>query len=149
MKGGKRIFLSSMLLILLAFGLTGCSQTSHQQAGENSFSLKVICDSQDIYQIFYTYYVDGVSCGMGGMADLEGGEITPETDLTVVFPEAYFEENPDISKFSIDFSPYGKDDQSEIATTAPVSIEAEYGNTYTVRFSGDREQGFQAHLEVP
>ena len=84
---------------------------------------------------------------MGGMADLEGGEITPDSDLTLTFPAAYFGDGADLSQFAMDFSPYGEGDTSEIATTNKVSIPAAYGETYTVVFSGDETSGFQAVLQ--
>ena len=48
--------------------------------------------------------------------------------------------------FSMDVSPYGEGDTSEIATTDPVEIPAAWGGTYTVVFSGDQETGFRAEL---
>ena len=129
-----------VLILFSAFLLSGCSQNPKE------FTVKVRCESTGIYQIFYTCYIDGESCGMGGMADLNGGEITAETDLTLTFTESYLE-GKDISRLAIDFSPYGKDDTSEIATTEKVYIDAEYGNTYTVVFSGDEDSGFTAQLQ--
>ena len=129
-----------VLILFSAFLLSGCSQNPKE------FTVKVRCESTGIYQIFYTCYFDGESCGMGGMADLNGGEITAETDLTLTFTESYLE-GKDISRFAIDFSPYGKDDTSEIATTEKVYIDAEYGNTYTVVLSGDEDSGFTAQLQ--
>ena len=129
-----------VLILFSAFLLSGCSQNP------KDFTVKVRCESTGIYQIFYTCYIDGESCGMGGMADLNGGEITAETDLTLTFTESYLE-GKDISRFAIDFSPYGKDDTSEIATTEKVYIDAEYGNTYTVVFSGDEDSEFTAQLQ--
>ena len=113
---------------------------------ENSFTVKVVCESPEIQQIFYTYYIGGASRGMGGMADLEGETLTEATDLTLTFLPASFEEGDDLSAFSIDFSPYGAGDTEEMATTAPLAIPAAYGERYTVIFSGDRETGFRAEL---
>lgn len=66
--------------------------------------------------------------------------------ISVTFTEEYLE-HKDISAFSMDFSPYGKNDAAELATTARVSIDAEYGKTYTIIFSGDQESGFSAKLQ--
>ena len=129
-----------VLILFSAFLLSGCSQNPKE------FTVKVRCESTGIYQIFYTCYIDGESCGMGGMADLNGGEITAETDLTLTFTESYLE-GKDISRFAIDFSPYGKDDTSEIATTEKVYIDAEYGNTYTVVVWGGEETGVNAQQQ--
>lgn len=109
-------------------------------------TFKIKCESQDIYQIFYTMYIDNEYYSKGGMADLEGNVITSETDLTISFAKDYFE-GKDISKISFTFSPYGKDDIEEISTTDMLKINAEYGETYNIIFSGDKENGFKAELK--
>ena len=121
-------------VIVLALGLSACG--GQGTGGGDAFTVRVVCQSEDVYQIFYTCYIGGESRGMGGMADLEGGELTEDTDLTLTFPRTY----------SMDFSPYGEGDTSEIATTDPVEIPAAWGGTYTVVFSGDKETGFRAEL---
>ena len=70
-----------LLAALLALCLTACGS-----GGGDAFTVQVICESPDIYQIFYTYYLGDEALGMGGMADLEGGEITPDSDLSLTFP---------------------------------------------------------------
>ncbi|MBQ8935161.1 MAG: hypothetical protein IJ049_01980 [Oscillospiraceae bacterium] len=129
--------LASCFALLLC--LTGCG------AGDDTVTFRLVCRSEDIYQIFYTCYIDGEYFCMGGLADLDGNTLTEDSDLTFSFPESYFE-GADISKISFTFSPYGKDDTSEIATTERLSIPAEYGKTYTIYFSGDQENGFTAEL---
>ena len=89
---------------MLALCLTACGQA----AGGDAFTVQVICESPDIYQIFYTYYLGDEALGMGGMADLEGGEITPDSDLSLTFPASYFADGADLSQFTMDFSPYGE-----------------------------------------
>ena len=131
------------LAALLLLGLTACSGGD----SEDAFTVRVVCESPDVYQIFYTCYLGDEAVGMGGMADLEGGEITEDTDLTLTFPAAYFEDGAVLSQFAMDFSPYGEGDTSEIATTEKIAIPAAYGETYTVVFSGDEASGFQAALQ--
>ena len=57
-----------------------------------------------------------------------------------------FRSGKDISTLSMDFSPYGEGDTVELATTEQVAIPAEYGETYTILFTGDEENGFTAQL---
>ncbi len=140
----RRSFILPMLLAL-ALLLSAC-EAAPEEAEEPFFTVRVICESEDVYQIFYTFYIGDESRGMGGMADLEGNAITSETDLSLTFTESYLE-SADISQFSMDFSPYGKDDVSEIGTTNRVYIPAEYGNTYTIVFAGNETDGFTATLE--
>ena len=103
------------------------------------------CQSEDVYQIFYSTYLEGEAYGQGGWADLDGKALTPETSLTASFDKEYFE-GKDISTLSMDFSPYGEGDTVELATTEQVAIPAEYGETYTILFTGDEESGFTAQL---
>lgn len=140
----KRKLTAMTCVIVLALGLSACGGQGAE--GGDAFTVRVVCESEDIYQIFYTCYIGGESRGMGGMADLEGGELTEATDLTLTFPRSCFEEGDDVGTFSMDFSPYGEGDTSEIATTDPVQIPAAWGRTYTVVFSGDKETGFRAGL---
>lgn len=131
---------------LLAACLLLLSACGARTEKENSFTVKVVCESQGIQQIFYTYYIGGASRGMGGMADLEGGALTEATDLTLTFQPASFDQGDDLSAFSIDFSPYGAGDTEEMATTEPLAFPVAYGERYTVIFSGSREEGFRAVL---
>ena len=140
----RRKLTAMACVIVLALGLSACG--GQGTGGGDAFTVRVVCQSEDVYQIFYTCYVGGESRGMGGMADLEGGELTEDTDLTLTFPRTYFEEGDDVGTFSMDFSPYGEGDTSEIATTDPVEIPAAWGGTYTVVFSGDQETGFREEL---
>ncbi len=136
--------LACAFALFLALGLCACGINS--SAASDAFTLKIRCESPDIYSIFYTCYIDGQTRGHGGMSDLDGQALTDGTGLELNFSRSFFEEGDDIAGFSIDFSPYGKDDVSEITTTAPLNIAAEYGKTYQIVFSGDRENGFQAQL---
>ena len=133
--------------LTLLLGLTACGGSPSDSTEDSSFSVRIICEAPDLCQIFYTYYVDGLSRGSGGVADLNGSALTAESDLTLPFPQSRFEQGDDIALFSIDFSPYGRDDTAELATTQPIRIAAQYGQHYTVVLSGDREQGFQAVLQ--
>lgn len=134
-----------LMAVLLSLAVSACGQDT--TPAEDSFTVQVLCESKGIYQLFYSCYLGDAQYSSGAMADLDGNEITADTDLTLVFSRSFFEES-DLSRFAMDFSPYGKDDVSEIATTERVSFAAEYGKTYTIVFSGDREQGFQATLKA-
>ena len=45
------------LFLLLSLGLTGCNGGGETAA--DSFTLNIACESEGIYQIFYTFYLDG------------------------------------------------------------------------------------------
>ena len=90
--------------LTLLLGLTACGGSPSDSTEDSSFSVRIICEAPDLCQIFYTYYVDGVSRGSGGVADLNGSALTAESDLTLPFPQSRFEQGDDIALFSIDFS---------------------------------------------
>ena len=135
--------------LLAANLLTACGVPPEQaeEVPDDTFAVRLICESQDIYRIYYSCYLDGAYYSMGGVADLDGKELTEEAPMTIYFPKSYFDGAEDISTFSMDFSPYGENDTSELATTARLSIPAAYGTCCTVVFSGDRETGFTAALQ--
>ena len=135
--------------LLAANLLTACAAPPEQaeEVPDDTFAVRLICESQDIYRIYYSCYLDGAYYSMGGVADLDGKALTEEAPMTIYFPKSYFDGAEDISTFSMDFSPYGENDTSELATTARLSIPAAYGTCCTVVFSGDREAGFTAALQ--
>ena len=135
--------------LLAANLLTACAAPPEQaeEIPDDTFAVRLICESQDIYRIYYSCYLDGAYYSMGGVADLDGKALTEEAPMTIYFPKSYFDGAEDISTFSMDFSPYGENDTSELATTARLSIPAAYGTCCTVVFSGDRETGFTAALQ--
>lgn len=144
----KKLLCSLAAAGLLVMSLAACTQHAGAQdtAGEDAVTVTVICQSQEVYQIFYTTYLEGEEYGMGGWADQDHVALTPESNLTAVFTKDYFE-GRDPSTLAMDFSPYGEGDTVEIATTPQVSIPAKYGESYTIVFSGDEESGFTAQLQ--
>ena len=94
------------LLLALALLLSAC-EAAPEEAADPSFTVRVICESEDIYQIFYTFYIGDESRGMGGMADLEGNPVeeprTPQMKFTIQLPKAV----PPMSMLrrSVDLSP--------------------------------------------
>lgn len=141
MKGKMKIFVGILVIVVLAIFLL----FKFTSANNNKLKFRVICESEDIYKIFYTMYVDDQKYSTGGFSDLDGNVITDKTDLSFSFSKDYFEGN-DISKISFEFSPYGKDDVEEIGITNKLKINAKYGNEYVITFSGDRESGFKAEV---
>ena len=135
--------------LLAANLLTACAAPpgEAEEIPDDTFAVRLICESQDIYRIYYSCYLDGAYYSMGGVADLDGKALTEEAPMTIYFPKSYFDGAEDISTFSMDFSPYGENATPELATTARLSIPAAYGTCCTVVFSGDRETGFTTALQ--
>lgn len=148
----KNVFRAAAAVALSAalLSLTGC-QTAAKQAvqelnAQDAVTIQLVCQSEDVYQIFYSTYLEGEEYGQGGWADMDGKALTSETSLTASFDKDYFD-GKDLSTLSMDFSPYGEGDTVELATTEQVDIPAKYGETYTILFIGDEESGFTAQLQ--
>lgn len=148
----KNVFRAAAAVALSAalLSLTGC-QTAAKQAvqelnAQDAVTIQLVCQSEDVYQIFYSTYLEGEEYGQGGWADMDGKALTSETSLTASFDKDYFD-GKDLSTLSMDFSPYGEGDTVELATTEQVDIPAKYGQTYTILFTGDEESGFTAQLQ--
>ena len=148
----KNVFRAAAAVALSAalLSLTGC-QTAAKQAvqelnAQDAVTIQLVCQSEDVYQIFYSTYLEGEEYGQGGWADMDDKALTSETSLTASFDKDYFD-GKDLSTLSMDFSPYGEGDTVELATTEQVDIPAKYGETYTILFTGDEESGFTAQLQ--
>ena len=148
----KNLFRAAAAVALSAalLSLTGC-QTAAKQAvqelnAQDAVTIQLVCQSEDVYQIFYSTYLEGEEYGQGGWADMDGKALTSETSLTASFDKDYFD-GKDLSTLSMDFSPYGEGDTVELATTEQVDIAAAYAETYTILFTGDEESGFTAQLQ--
>lgn len=148
----KNVFRAAAAVALSAalLSLTGC-QTAAKQAvqelnAQDAVTIQLVCQSEDVYQIFYSTYLEGEEYGQGGWADMDGKALTSETSLTASFDKDYFD-GKGLSTLSMDFSPYGEGDTVELATTEQVDIPAKYGETYTILFTGDEESGFTAQLQ--
>lgn len=146
MKMKKKCF-ALLLAMLLLLGFSACTAVPKENNDEaDRITINVICESSDIYQIYYSCYFGGSYYSMGGMADLDHKELTKASELSLVLTKPYLGDRDDISDFGMTFSPYGKEDTREIGTTNLLSIPARYGQTYTVVFSGSADTGFVATL---
>ena len=90
--------------LLAANLLTACgvqASAPPEAVPDDTFAVRLICKSRDVYRIYYSCYLDGAYCGMGGVADLDGKALTEEAPMTLYFPKSYFDGAEDISSFSI------------------------------------------------
>lgn len=139
----KRI---AAVILLLCIPIVFAACSPKNDSDPNAIYIKIKCQSEDVYQIFYSSYIDGQYYGMGAVADQDGRRLTSDMVLETVLTKSYFEDS-DVSLLSMDFSPYGENESYEMGTTNQVAIKAEYGKTYTVLISGNKESGFTATLE--
>lgn len=139
----KRI---AAVILFLCIPMVFAACSPKNDSDPNAIYIKIKCQSEDVYQIFYSSYIDGQYYGMGAVADQDGRRLTSDMVLETVLTKSYFEDS-DVSLLSMDFSPYGENESYEMGTTNQVAIKAEYGKTYTVLISGSKESGFTATLE--
>ena len=133
--------LAALLLPLL---LAACRA---EGGAESTVTVELVCQSEGIGQIFYSWYIGGDYRGSGGVADLDGVAIEPGRVFSIPFGPGAFETGDDPSRFSLDLSPYGPGDTHELATVGPVSLPAEEGGHLTVVLAGDKEKGFIVQTE--
>ena len=137
-----------LLVLCLALLLTTCLTACREEAADH-FTIRLLCESEGVCQVFYTCYLDGTAAGTGGIADLDGEAFTPQEPRAIPISRSFLDGAEDLSAFSITFSPYGAGDTRELGTTYPLPISAAYGRSYTVVLSGDRAAGFRAALSAP
>ena len=130
----------------LAMMTTLVACANQDKSNPNAVTIGIRCECEDIYQVYYSTYIGDKSFGMGAVADQDKNKLTPDRVYETILTKDYFQ-NSDVSKLEMDFSPYGKDDTHEQGTTNKLEIEAEYGKSYVVVISGDKEHGFKAVLE--
>lgn len=140
----KCYFIVVFVLLLTVTVFASCGRQN--DTDPNAVNIEIRCECDDVYQIFYSTYINGQYYGMGAVADMDGRRITSDMTLRTVLTRSYFE-GADISSLAMDFSPYGKDESHEMGTTNQVQINAEYGKTYTILISGDKDSGYTATLQ--
>ena len=105
----KNLFRAAAAVALSAalLSLAGCQTAAKQAVQEldvqDAVTIQLVCQSEDVYQIFYSTYLEGEEYGQGGWADMDGKALTSETSLTASFDKDYFD-GKDLSTLSMDFS---------------------------------------------
>lgn len=135
----KKTILSVISLVLLFGILAGCGAETETP----SFTVELVVDIEGAYSVYYTSYIDGVRASSGADADVDGNKLEPGRVLEYKFTPALFDEDADLSKFSIDFSPFDNESAYEMGRTNEVAFSAEYGQTYRIHLTGD-ENGYHA-----
>ena len=81
----------AVALTATLLSLAGCQTVVQEVDAQDAVTIQLVCQSEDVYQIFYSTYLEGEAYGQGGWADLDGKALTPETSLTASFDKEYFE----------------------------------------------------------
>ncbi len=148
----RQIFAGLLALTLAAFGVGG----GEPVASEGEFIVQVALETRDaVCMLSCEYMLDGEARGGQTVCNADGR--TPLSGAaSLVFDGVGFPEDADLSGFSLALFVWNEFDDGDIADMAaqagacPVEpeivIPAEYGATYRVVVSGDREGGYRAAL---
>ena len=127
-------------------GLAACQTAAKEAfaqdaaAKEDAVTIQLVCESEDVYQIYYTAYLAGKESGMGGWADVDGGVLTPESDLSAVLTKDLLGEG-DVSTLSMDFSPTGKGTPWSLPPQSRWTSPRNTGKAIPLSFPGMRKAG--------
>ena len=71
----KKLLFAAAAALVLATGLSACQTVVVQEsAGEEDLTLRVVCQSPEVYQLYYTLYLDGEEYCQGGWGDIDRSE---------------------------------------------------------------------------
>ena len=74
-------------LLSLAGCQTAAKNAVQELEAQDAVTIQLVCQSEDVYQIFYSTYLEGEEYGQGGWADMDGKALTSETSLTASFEQ--------------------------------------------------------------
>ena len=145
MKKPKKIILITGIVLLLAVIAVIANHILMKISEKEvpSFKVELVIDTEGVYKVFYSGYIDGVRSCSGAQADLDGKELELGRVLDYELTSYLFDEDADLSKFSIDFSPFDNEGQYELGRTNEVTFPAEYGQTYRIHLIHD-DNGYHA-----
>ena len=145
MKKSKKIILITGIVLLLAVIAVIANHILMKVSEKEvpSFKVELVIDTEGVYKVFYSGYIDGVRSCSGAQADLDGNELEPGRVMEYELTSYLFDEDADLSKFSIDFSPFDNESQYELGRTNEVTFPAEYGQTYRIHLTQD-DNGYHA-----
>ncbi len=154
----NRKFISALLFAaVIAVSCVGCTGSSSEVTAEqDEVLLEVTLETEDeIYMVSYDTFIDGDMVNGGETGNVNGSAITDNVYISLT--EDDFPEGSDLSALSIQFYiAYTTDNAGDIESAAnhdgqdivsnELSIEAAYGNKYSIVISGGKESGYAASL---
>ncbi len=157
MRNKKSILFSTLLFLLLAFCLSGCngSDSIPPQATEEEIMLIIQLDlKEDIGLLILDTNMDGVEAS-GGISNADRSLLKHNEVLYWTFSKQEYKNTVDSVNLSVRFrvimeycDPNYENDYPEEYTVLldPISYKADFGETYHVSITGDKEKGYQAEL---
>ena len=134
-----------MLIITL---LSACSN-SIPRVNDNEIYLDIALNATSvIYGVHYEYYLDENPIGGGGTSNANGSAFTKGEQLSVQFLEDHFPSNVDLSGLSIEFY-IVNEDGTQTPVKNKISIEADYGNRYSIEIIEETIGSYKAKYSNP
>ncbi|EDS73046.1 hypothetical protein ANASTE_00762 [Anaerofustis stercorihominis DSM 17244] len=134
----KLIYIILILLCLSA--LTACTNDKNTK---DTFSISIKNKSvKEIYGLHYEYFIDGNQIGGGNVENADNSILDKNEILTNEFYPEDFQENTDLSKFSIKYYLKLKD-KREIPCNNIIKLNVKYNETYKLILLDSGKNGFK------
>ena len=154
----SKIIPAVLLVFLCAAVLFGCSQSNGPpaQAAEDEIALRIKLYTKEDFGLLLIDYDANGSGGRGGMSNADKSLLKNGEQLFYTLPKRAFDDPSDVENLSIQFTvitEYFEPNFEEIYPaeyTIPmdaISLNADFGRSYSIIISGDRANGYRAVLE--
>lgn len=155
--GRKRIWIPIAIAAVLILGLMLYSQMCSEEyaPADNEVALHIQLDTkEDIGLLVYDYRADGQEYS-GGTSNADRSLIKHDSDVIVVWSQEELDTASDAVELSIQFriiteyvTPNYENVYPESITkyANPLSLEAQFGESYFVTVTGDKTNGYMATL---
>ncbi|RGD74410.1 hypothetical protein [Anaerofustis stercorihominis] len=129
-----------ILILLCLSSLTACTNNKNTK---DTFSISIKNKSdKEIYGLHYKYFIDGNPIGGGNVENADNSILDKNEILTNEFYPEDFQENTDLSKFSIKYYLILKD-KKEIPCNNIIKLNVKYNKTYRLILLDRGENGFK------
>lgn len=146
-----------LLVMVLAVNLSGCrGSDATSQAAEDEIKMKIQLDlKEDIGLLILDNKVDGTETS-GGISNADRSKLKHDEALDWSLSKQEYQSTSDSVNLSVRFKviteycdPNFENQYPEEYTVLldPISFPAEFGKTYHITITGDRESGYQATLD--
>lgn len=151
-------FLAVPLVLLCVAVLFWWSKSKDQppEAAEDEIALRIKLDTKEDFGVLLIAYDANGSGGRGGISNADKSLLKHDDQLFYTLPEHAFDNPSDVENLSIQFTiitEYVEPNFEEIYPEEfkipidPISLKADYGESYSITISGDKTNGYQAVLE--
>ncbi|MGM9592253.1 MAG: hypothetical protein ACI3VK_06015 [Oscillospiraceae bacterium] len=150
--------IAAVLVLVTVLALSGCHNADEAaiEAADDEIALQIKLDiKEDIGLLIVDYKANGTECS-GGTSNADKSLIKHDELITYTLSKQAFDNPSDAENMSIQFSVITEyvDPNYENVYPAeytkpldPISLKANFGETYYITISGDKINGYKAVLE--